>query len=99
MCIPQFVFVGCLACGFLLHFAPEEPSEEVNGGIYTTVPTIALLCAAILTVVALVLGCTGACKDSKLILVVVRTYNTVEPGHSLIHKDKKDKIAGPKVSF
>ena len=64
--------MGCLACGFLLHFAPEEPSEDVNGGIYMTIPTIALLGAAVLTALALVVGCCGACRDSKVALVIVR---------------------------
>ena len=67
----QLVFLGCLACGFLLHFAPEEPSEDVNGGIYTFVPTIVLLGAALSMVICLVLGCYGVCKDSKLALILV----------------------------
>ena len=70
----QLVFIGCLTCGFLLYFAPEEPSPDLNGGHYTFIPTIALLVAGALTMVTLLLGWCGTFKDSKIVLIVVSSF-------------------------
>lgn len=64
------VFLGCLACGYVLHFAPEEPSRYINGGNYTFIPALCLAAASALSIVALILGCCGIFKDSKVVLIV-----------------------------
>jgi hypothetical protein len=48
----------------------------VNGGLYTSIPAILLLCVAAMMIICLVLGCCGACKDSKLTLMLVRKRGT-----------------------
>lgn len=71
--------------GLILFLAPEE-SSTYSGGSFVFYPSVGLFLAAVAALLAGLVGCWGATRDSKTALFVVRVWSA-SPTSCVLYSD------------